>query len=543
MRAIGTRCSPSASARSTQRACDVVPPTSCTTGLGRLGHHPGEQQPHRMEVLQHPARRDPLEVLGLDIDEGDLATTCCPVSSKVSRTTVSRGSSPWSTPPPGRVQPPGQPVRSDSWVSRIRGPSTTMTYAASRCRRTGSAASLTPPPRLGSPPPGRTPHRPGARRTASPGPAATSRLCAEIRCRRSESTTSRTIASTMPSSLSASRPSTPSCHELPYPTVGPADDRQPGRARLDGRDAERLEPGRRDVQVRAFDRSRPAAPARPVRSARPNRVRAARPAGASAAPPRPRRGSSAAARSSLAPAPGPQSPCAATGSAVCGARDAWPRRDVRRRRRAPGDRPSTPPTSTPFGRTVTSAPAPKHRPDRLRRKVAHGREGHRPGRPVAQPLPPPARPFGPAEHAVPGHDDRQPQVEHHLHRVVREGRHDPGVDVHHVVPAGEQDGPHIARCERVDRQLERQPDRQPVHRHPVDDIHDAMPLAVRARRRRQHADLMSGRLLPAGQTVDLRLDATQPGQVAVGQMGHAHGPILALRARSAESPSPPDRQG
>ena len=62
---------------------------------------------------------------------------------------------------------------------------------------------------------------------------------------------------------------------------------------------------------------------------------------------------------------------------------------------------------------------------------------------------------------------------------------------------------------------------------PSTSVDRAVPLAVRAGRGGQDRDLVTGRLLPAGQPVDLGLDAAQPGQVAVGQVGDPHGPILA----------------
>ena len=140
------------------------------------------------------------------------------------------GCSPWSTPPPGRVHPPGHPVRSDSWVSRIRPSATTTTYAASRCR-TGRvrAPRSVPPPARGherTGPPGHTPRRPAH----DVGPVlsgGTSRLCDAIRCRSCESVTTRTIAVDHLLVAAGQQAVDPILHELPHAAVRPADHRQP----------------------------------------------------------------------------------------------------------------------------------------------------------------------------------------------------------------------------------------------------------------------------------------------------------------------------
>ena len=58
---------------------------------------------------------------------------------------------------------------------------------------------------------------------------------------------------------------------------------------------------------------------------------------------------------------------------------------------------------------------------------------------------------------------------------------------------------------------------------------NAVPLAVAARGRGEHLDLVAAGAQLRGQVVDLHLDAAQPGQVAVRQQGHLHGPEPAMR--------------
>ena len=68
--------------------------------------------------------------------------TDSPVSAAVSRTTVCRGSSPWSTAPPGNDHTPGVPEAGEARTSRTR-PSGSAQIAYAAILRSGSSAMVT----------------------------------------------------------------------------------------------------------------------------------------------------------------------------------------------------------------------------------------------------------------------------------------------------------------------------------------------------------------------------------------------------------------
>ena len=127
-------------------------------------------------------------------------------------------------------------------------------------------------------------------------------------------------------------------------------------------------------------------------------------------------------------------------------------------------------TSTPLGRTVTSISGPRIRRSgsaatSLTAVKAIGRADQSRSRPQTRP----SGSLCPSTQCQVTTTGR-PRSSGDLEAVVRERRHDSGMDVDDVVPAGEQDRADVPRGERVHRHAEGQPDRQPVHRDAVDDV-------------------------------------------------------------------------
>ena len=97
--------------------------------------------------------------------------------------------------------------------------------------------------------------------------------------------------------------------------------------------------------------------------------------------------------------------------------------------------------------------------------------------------------------------------------------------------------PQLGRGERVDRQLERQPQRQPVDGDAVDLVTTpprspcGPGVAVKTSPRGPVAQ-------PGGQVVDLHLDAAQARQITVRQQGHLHDPHPRMRQDGTDGPHP-----
>ena len=84
--------------------------------------------------------------------------------------------------------------------------------------------------------------------------------------------------------------------------------------------------------------------------------------------------------------------------------------------------------------------------------------------------------------------------------------------------------PQTAGRERVDEELARQPDPEPMDPDPVECL--GLTEADRARGQREDLDLVATGDQPRRQVGDLHLDAAQAREVAVGEHGDPHGPTL-----------------
>lgn len=92
-------------------------------------------------------------------------------------------------------------------------------------------------------------------------------------------------------------------------------------------------------------------------------------------------------------------------------------------------------------------------------------------------------------------------------------------DVHRLVG---QQGRDVVSGAGMDRQLERQPGRDPVDRQAVDDV-EARAHAVVAGCRGDDEHVVARGMLAGGEGAHLHLDATEPGQVAVADVRDPHG--------------------
>lgn len=157
-------------------------------------------------------------------------------------------------------------------------------------------------------------------------------------------------------------------------------------------------------------------------------------------------------------------------------------------------------------------------------QLAHGRPQHGPAGPADHAVEPGERALRAAPDAVHGEHRGQPRAHDRPQRRLGGGRQHAHVQVHDVGPVGAQDPRHVVRRARVHGVAARDARGEPVHR----DV--TVPLgrhAVRAGARGRRADdrdvVTGGRLL-LREPRDLGLDAAEQRQVAVGQVGDAHGP-------------------
>ena len=105
----------------------------------------------------------------------------------------------------------------------------------------------------------------------------------------------------------------------------------------------------------------------------------------------------------------------------------------------------------------------------------------------------------PVDDAVERRGDGQPDVERDGHELGGERADHAEVGVRDVEAAGVEPAAHLTAGERVDRDAAGQRDREPVHRDAVVTAgRRTVPLAVRAGRRREHLDVVTGRARGGG---------------------------------------------
>ena len=324
-------------------------------------------------------------------------------------------------------------------------------------------------------------------------------LAAAIRSRRARSVTSLASPSREGRVVGAEHAVDAVDDEVTDPRVAPGQDRQPGRARLEGGDAERLEPGGREVDVAA------PSSASAARRARPARAGVTQSAMACSATNRSSRRRSGPSPNSVS------SHRRRRPASWCAARPAATSRTARGRLRAANRI-----AATTCDRRVRSARTRARRAAHSAGVDAVGEDPHLGSAPTTDCTEAAATPDT-ADSAAPRAPHRrawpsarntgcersmrqcqviavgQPEPERHPGQVGGERADHPHVHVRHVEAARLQPAPHLRRRERVDRQLPRQPDRHPVDRHPVDVLDEAVPLALLAQGRGEHLDLVAAR--------------------------------------------------